>query len=212
MRFKIQTLDNDPMKIVVSLFLSFTALLTTSAAFSQDVFQTNLNKSSVQRFKSAQSLRKAGRYQESIPVFIELVKQNPDYFLAWYNLGLAYTAKNDFNNGAKALEKAIQVQLRLLEGDRIKPEFTVYNTAAWALMQLNDYDKAERYLKVSYDNLDKLPSKDSQSRVLNNYGLLKMKQSDYEGAKKLFNAALALGNPIARDNLVALERLRKMKS
>jgi len=180
-------------------------------ASAQDLFQSNIDHSMVQRFKSAQTMRRKGNAAQSIGLLKNIVAQNPDYFLAWYNLGLAYTDKGDYVNGAAALDKAIAIQLKLLGSNQIQPEFTIYNTAGWAHMQLNQYDIAEKYFKVALVNLKQLPSQDSQSRVLNNYGLLKMKQNNYADAQNYFKQAQALGNPMAKDNLGYLSRLQKLK-
>jgi tetratricopeptide (TPR) repeat protein len=180
-------------------------------ASAQDLFQSNIDHSMVQRFKSAQSLRRKGNAAQSITLLKNIVSQNPDYFLAWYNLGLAYTDKGDYVNGADALDKAIAIQLKLLGSNQIQPEFTIYNTAGWAHMQINQYDIAEKYFKVALINLKQLPSQDSQSRVLNNYGLLKMKQNNYADAQNYFKQALALGNPMAKDNMAYLARIQKLK-
>jgi|GEM_PF-769732 len=180
-------------------------------ASAQDLFQSNIDHSMVQRFKSAQSLRRKGNAAQSIGLLKTIVAQNPDYFLAWYNLGLAYTDKGDYVNGADALDKAIAIQLKLMGSNQIQPEFTIYNTAGWAHMQLNQYDLAEKYFKVALINLKQLPSQDSQSRVLNNYGLLKMKQNNFADAKNYFKQAQALGNPMAKDNMSYLVRIQKLK-
>jgi tetratricopeptide (TPR) repeat protein len=179
--------------------------------WAQDAFQPTLQRNIVTRFHSAQALRKNGQTPQSIDALKTLVAQSPDYFLAWYNLGLAYTAKNDFVNGAAALDKAIDIQLKLLATNQIKPEFTIYNTAGWAHMQLNQFDAADRYFKVALSNLKQLPTSDSQSRVLNNYGLLRLHQNNYAEAQAFFQQALALGNPMAKDNLNYLAHLQKLK-
>ena len=201
-------------KIKLSAFMLtvlFSHTVFPISAYAQDLFQANIDHDMVVRFKSAQTLRRKGSTTQSIGMLKNIVAQNPDYFLAWYNLGLAYTDKGDYVNGSAALDKAIAIQLKLLASNQIKPEFTIYNTAGWAHMQLNQYDIAEKYFKVALVNLKQLPSQDSQSRVLNNYGLLKMKQGDYSDAKKYFTQASQLGNPMAKDNIAYLEKIQKLK-
>jgi tetratricopeptide (TPR) repeat protein len=193
------------------LILLFLSLPITIPVWAQDAFQPTLQRSMVNRFQNAQAFRKSGQATQSIKALKAIVAQSPDYFLAWYNLGLAYTAVNDFVNGAAALDKAIEVQLKLLASNQIKPEFTVYNTAGWAHMQLNQLDAADRYFKVAISNLKQLPSEDSQGRVLNNCGLLRIRQNNYAEAKTFFEQSLALGNPMAKANLSYLARLQKLK-
>jgi tetratricopeptide (TPR) repeat protein len=212
MNFSFSTFTNKKLNIPATMLtIVFLNTIFLAPTFAQDLFQSNIGHSCVVRFKNAQNLRKKGHADQSIGLLKGLVAEYPDYFLAWYNLGLAYTDKGDYVKGAAALDKAIQVQLKLMSKNQIQPEFTVYNTAGWAHMQLNQYDIAEKYLKVALANLNQLPSPDSQSRVLNNYGLLKMKQNNYAAAKTYFNKAAALGNPMASDNLGYLTRLQQLK-
>ncbi len=66
--------------------------------------------------------------------------KDPNFFNAYYNLGLIYLEKNDYSEATKCFEKTIKINSDYLEG---------YIALSQALMSLKKYEEAIQALNKS---------------------------------------------------------------
>jgi tetratricopeptide (TPR) repeat protein len=121
--------------------------------------------------------------RKAIDLANELLKTKPDYYRAYYNLGLAYSELNDYENASKNFDKAFEIR----EKYKI-PDVTIFNSAGWVSMKFGDYKKAEDLFKRGIALEDK--NKESSNRSLyNNLGLLYFNTQRFDEAKKYLTVA-----------------------
>lgn len=81
------------------------------------------------------------RYEESIKLHKTLIDQNPYSYLAWYNLGHAYSCLGEYEVAAEALEYSYLINPKFEQG---------YLDAGELFMQLHEYHKAlQCYLDIN---------------------------------------------------------------
>jgi tetratricopeptide (TPR) repeat protein len=157
--------------------------------------------------EQARELRRAGKLDEAISKLNDVVRENPDDYLATYNLALAYGDKHEYNESLAAFKAATTIQKKYDIKDS-----TLYNSMGWAQLLATDYLGAEESFKTAERGFGNL-SPDSKRRLLNNIGLLYMYKKDYNKAENYFRrSADQYGSSLARDNLVTLAIVRKAKA
>jgi Tfp pilus assembly protein PilF len=160
-----------------------------------------------QKLEQARELRRTGKLDEAIGRLNEVVQENPDYYLATYNLALAYAEKNKYKEAFGAFKKAAELQRKYAIKDP-----TLYNSWGWAQLLAGDYGAAEQSFKTTENEFASL-SPQSQQRLLNNFGVLYMYMKDYNKAETYFQRSVAEYNSsLARDNLAALKNVRRAKA
>ena len=82
--------------------------------------------------------RKRGDYRRSITTLERITADYQDFYLAWFNLALAYEATGNDEAAASAYAKAAALEPRL---ERRDP--SIYNTFGWFLFQQGRYAEAE---------------------------------------------------------------------
>jgi Flp pilus assembly protein TadD len=99
------------------------------------------------KFAAGQRLRKNGEYEKAVELLNEVVKNNPSYYLGWYNLALAY------DDGLKDFEKANQAYKKATELEPHQPTRhpSLYNNYGYFLLKHKKYEDAVKYLKIAVE-------------------------------------------------------------
>ena len=161
----------------------------------------------------ARTLRYAGRFDEADRVLNAVLRQNPNDYMAQYNLGLVYEARAArlvampgpdrvalLNKSAAALEKALALRIR----GNIS-EYTIYNTLGYVYLQLGDVTNADRVLTAGIPFVDKLTAT-SRAKFQANQGYLASLKGQPKAASNYFNKAAQGGNPAAQSNAARLKK------
>ena len=116
-------------------------------------------------------------YEESIHFHQSLIDQHPYSYMAWYNLGQAYSCVGEYDQAIQALEYAFL----------IKEDFEVaYRDCADLCIQVQDYKKA---LNIYHDIIVKFGI---ESEVLVNIGECHLRLNNFKKAKKILLKAVKL--------------------
>ncbi len=164
-------------------------------------------------FEYAYALEKVGRAEDSQKRYEHLVETSPLSEGAWYNLGILYSMKGDFDNAIEAyqnaialkpdyaepyynmanaylnktqIQKALDAYLDYATYARDEVEKSVYNYIGecWTLLGNEDYAKKFFLLAIKLE-----PESDS---AWYNYGRLCADEGEYEDAKNAFERAIEL--------------------
>jgi Tfp pilus assembly protein PilF len=146
--------------------------------FGQNVpadFEDRINEAKLYRLPSSGDRQDPAK---AIEIMKDLLKIEPEYYRAHYNLGLAYSELPDYENSKKSFDKALEIR----EKYKI-PDVTIFNSAGWVSMKNGDYGRAEELFKqgVKLKDLNK-PS--SNAALFNNIGFLYFTTQRFEEAKK----------------------------
>ena len=88
-------------------------------------------------FERGRQLRKTGQIAGAIKSLTAATEKQPDFYLAWYNLALAYMATNDHGKTDAAFKKAVEYeQLQSLR------DASLYNSYGWFLYLNKRYAEA----------------------------------------------------------------------
>lgn len=178
--------------IVACSLLSCALLAGPSRA--DDPFQRGIPESQVQRLDAARRLETSA----AIESMTELLRENPDYYRAHYNLGLAYLNSGKPKDALPHLEKARS--LRETEGAEIR-DSTIYNSLGWAQFLAGDLEAAQRTFEKGKAEAGSAP-RASNAKLFNNLGTLYLEKGDLETARHYFSeAATKYGSDKARANL-----------
>lgn len=141
----------------------------------------------------AAALRRAGRIDEAIAAYTELLGREPDLPDSWYNLGW-------LQRQARQFEPALQSYRQALDRGVRDPEEVHLNRAVILSDQLARHDEAEAELRAALAlNPDYLPA-------LLNLGNLHEDRGDRAGAEAAYRRALAAspGNALALSRLAGV--------
>ena len=78
----------------------------------------------------------------SVQLLEETVRQNPDYYRAQFNLGLAYHELGNYEKSTRAFNAALKIRK-----EKNITDATLLNTAGWVSLKNGDFKRAERLLK-----------------------------------------------------------------
>ena len=190
--------------------LILTSVVFASAANAQDTkdkYQSDIPSGDVVKFSDARLKRIAGNSDQAITILADVVKRNPNFFSAQYNLGLAYLDQKQNDQGIAALEKAAALK-------RSIPSITdasIFNSLGWAYMLKGDYIKAEASLKEGELNANSL-SDESKRRLYTNTGWLYMNTGRFNEAEKYLKIVNEkYDSKFARENLKIIDEVRSQK-
>lgn len=192
-------------KIIFTLALILLQCVTIDTASAQaDRFQPEVSPENVRLLEEARAFRRQGNTESAIKRLTSLVEAQPDYYLAHYNLGLAYVQQGEYENGIGSLQRALEIKER-----KGIVEATIYNSIGWAYLKKNDYGQAEKFLQIGLEDVNQeLMSETSKRKLLNNIGLLYMYTGNVEQSRKYLSMAVKRYNSaLARANLELLSRL-----
>ncbi len=178
----------------ILLFLSGTLFAVWSYAF--DAIESAVDQ--------ARQARLSRDYDASVAQLDAVLEKQPDHFRALYNKALAHASNGEQNKALSAFERASQ-----LLPVQAKKDYTLYNSYGWFLLAIGQLEAADRQFSLAMEHFEELP-KASQSRVLNNYGILKLQLDHLADARTLFKrAADDYDNTLARRNLGLIGALEK---
>lgn len=192
----------------ISLLIIFLGaqLLVPQVVWSQeDHFQKEIPPGNVQRLEVARQLRKNGKIADAIKRLRSLIRDEPNYYRAHYNLALAYVFKKDYDEAIKSFKKALEIKQYSNITDA-----TIYNSIGWFYFLKGNYGKSEEYFKIAMkkENLDLLTI-ESKQKLFNNIGVLYMNMGELELSKKYWNKSVDEYNSSqARKNLEMLKELK----
>lgn len=170
----------------------------------RDPYQPRISPESVTQLQAARSLRRQQDYDRAIEAFEDLVRAEPDYYRAHYNLGLAYADSGEYEKAIEALEEALTIR-----NEERLPEYTIFNSIGWVHLLKGDYSAAERHFQAGLDQVERLDD-DSHLRVLNNLGLLYLYSGRYQEAQETLESAVEeFGSETASRSLELLQAVRK---
>lgn len=182
--------------------------LCASALAQVDRFQPGVAPADVAIVKQAQALRAQKKPDEAVAVLEPLVRRQPDYFSAQYELGLA------LSDTPSNIPKAVPVLEKAAELKRTRPEITdahVLNSLGWAYMYTGNKGKAESTFKEAVERKDQL-TPEVQKKLYNNLGYLYLNAGDPVRAEAYLRvAADTYGSTQAKANLDTLDALKKRK-
>ena len=197
------------------LFLSVMAQI----AHADDPIQAQYKGADALAVDQAKNWRLERKYDDSINLLLPLVKREPEYYRAMYQLALAYAERaqsaskqpKDIENADNWFRMAITEKERLSAAGKPLNEYTIYNSYGWFLMETGRFKDAEASLLKGLNELDKLPTVQSQQRVLNNLAIVYKRQGRFDEAAELSKKAIALGSVTAQKNFVEIQQMSKAK-
>ena len=123
----------------------YTARQTTLYKTLEDHAKNNLTPELYLKYLKARQLRKEEKkYPEAISLLKEIVQQSPDFYLGWYNLGLAYDAINESTGAQEAYNRAIKLESKLPVRDA-----TIYNSYGHFFYKQQKYQDALTQYRIS---------------------------------------------------------------
>lgn len=147
-------------------------------------FQTIQAQTNNDKIEEAIQLMESGNIGESIILLNEVLKEEPDSYVAGYELGYAYYLKKDYKEAIKIMKK--------LEKHK-DVNHLLYGMIGNAYDELGESKKA---LKTYDDALKKFPEK---GILYLNKGVTLMRQEDYNGALAIFEKGIE-ADPIFPSN------------
>ncbi|WP_136658950.1 tetratricopeptide repeat protein [Nitratireductor sp. XY-223] len=131
---------------VVALVLT---LALCGAAAAADKFGQNVPAHLEKKVLQARLMRlpyQKDRYdpKKSAKLLEEVVAAKPDYYRAYFNLGLTYHELGDYEKSTVAFDKALRIRREQKIDD-----FTLINTAGWVSLKNGDLIRAERLLLIA---------------------------------------------------------------
>lgn len=148
------------MRLVRYLLITAVILTTapsTTLAQSQDAFGQAFDPALASKVELARKLRLPGgksstsakeSAKKSVAILEEVVRKQPTYYRAWFNLGLALNQAGDYPGAKAAFEKAVDLRVKLSIKD-----ISLLNSAGWAAMQNGDYASAEKWLRMALGDI-----------------------------------------------------------
>lgn len=203
-------------RFIIIFFVSF---FMSHAAHADDPIQPQYKTADSQIVDNAKALRLDRKYDAAIDLLKPLIKREPEYYRAIYQLALSFGERaqsaskqpNDIQDSDTWFRQAIAQKERLSAAGKPLNEYTIYNSYGWFLMETGRFKDAEVTLLKGVNELDKLPSVQSQQRVLNNLSIVYKRQGRFAEAAELSKKALALGSVTAQKNLIEIQQMAKSK-
>lgn len=122
----------------VILFVIIGLVYTNIAGKKQDeIFKQDYMKN-----QQAMQMLQSNQTKESANVLEELILKYPDEYTLYYNLGLAYSAQNNFKKSALNFQKALNIRPALLQDQ------TFTFKMGESLYHIKEYDTAKTYLSM----------------------------------------------------------------
>lgn len=184
------------MKLYIQSLIFVLAAVYVGLCWASDAVELSVDQ--------ARQARISGDLNASVAQLDSVLEKHPDHFRALYNKALAHASNGEQDKALAAFERASQ-----LLPSQDKKDYTLYNSYGWFLLGIGQLEAADQQFKLAMEHFEELP-KASQSRVLNNYGILKLQLDQLAGAQKLFQkAADDYDNSLARRNLSLVGAIEK---
>ena len=193
---------NNKLYCPISMLILFVLLLTSNSS-AQDRFQSDIPEAASAQLQEAKLLRQKGQIKPAMEKLMAIIESYPEYYMAYYNLALAYSTAKDYQKAVGAFNKALDIR------DRKKiPEATIFNTMGVMYMYSGDNANAELMLKKAEQNVELLPEK-SKGKLFNNLGVYYFNAGKYAESEKYFRIAWTrYASKSAKDNIKILEKMK----
>lgn len=168
----------------ISYFLIATLLVVAHPTWAQDRYQSDIPQATVSAFENARSVRRTGDLAASVTQLKTVIANQPDYYLATYNLALALTDLKEFKEAETWYLKTIEIGK-----NKNITDYSLYNSFGWMYLVAGDFVKAEEYFNIALANVDKIPTLDGKRKLYNNAGLNYIYQRKYKKAEELLKIA-----------------------
>ncbi|HOO32723.1 MAG TPA: tetratricopeptide repeat protein [Thermotogota bacterium] len=100
-----------------------------------------MNETTV-RLKKANAILKRGRVKDALSLYADIIEDDPENPLVYYNMGVAFIEKDDFDLARQVFQHCLKLGL---ESDR------VYIGLGICYLKMKEYDQAFNYFeKVTY--------------------------------------------------------------
>jgi Tetratricopeptide repeat len=165
----------------------------------------------------AQTQRYAGQLDQAEATLRNVLRTDPNHYLANYNMGLVYAAR------AQRLMATERTPLLLTSASWLETaralrnnpkfniqEYTIYNTLGYVYLQLREITKAEAILNEGKRYEAQL-SETSRVKLNNNFGYLASLKGDRAAASVYFNKSARAGDPIAQQNAIRLKKTEQLR-
>jgi tetratricopeptide (TPR) repeat protein len=153
--------------------------------------------------KSPDAARDSAR--KSAVILQDIVKKRPDYYRAWFNLGLALNQTGDYAGAKAAFEQAIALRTKLSIKD-----ISLLNSAGWAAMQNGDYASAETWLLIALKDIDQ-GSASTKGSIYYNLGQLHFFTQRFDQARAYLKIARdQFGSQQAVETLRLIEQTKSL--
>ncbi|MCL2481671.1 MAG: hypothetical protein FWF38_08170 [Spirochaetaceae bacterium] len=130
-------------------------------------------------------------FKEGEIILLQALKEFPDNYLPYYNLGVLYIKSDEPN-------KALPF---LLKAEILKPnDCDIYTETAFAFSQCGEKEKAHDYYSKALGCAD---SKHSKAIIYNNIGSIFFEENNFPKAKEYYQKSLSEEEcTLARENLL----------
>jgi tetratricopeptide (TPR) repeat protein len=155
----------------------------------EDPLQKNVAPELVDRLEAAQAKRAAGDVNGAISDFRSILAENPTYYRAEHNLGLAVA--DAAGDDKIKLEQAITIleSARQLVEQQSLSDYSIYNSLGWSYQQANRRADAEKAYNEALKH-EATNTEDTNRRLYTNVGVFYLQGGDLENARKYLNIAL----------------------
>lgn len=189
---------------IFAFILMYSSLVLHCEA--SDKFQTDIDENVVAKLDQAVELRRIGKLNEAIPLLKSITEEQPIYYRAHYNLALAYTDSDHFEDALAAFKQAEELRANEKIDDP-----TLDNSIGWAYLLEGNYDEASKYFEAAIQQSDNMSSF-SKARLFNNYAQVKIYQGDLATAKLYLEKAIQNGSSIATITLQQVSTMESVQS
>ncbi|WP_447789257.1 hypothetical protein [Pseudomonas farris] len=110
----------------------------------QQIDQTSkmLSAQQYKKFSDARQARRADAPQQAIPLLKEVLAQQPDFYLGWFNLALAYSRTEEELDARQAYKRAVA-----LEPLQLARDSSIYNAYGHFLLERHEYCESTKLLE-----------------------------------------------------------------
>jgi Tfp pilus assembly protein PilF len=120
----------------------------------------------------------SGEYEKSLSILEAVINIKPNYYIAWYNKGIAFINLRLYDEARKSFDKAIEIE----------PDYNkAWNKRGIALINLRLYDEARK----SFDKAIEIIKPD-YAEALNKRGIALINLRLYDEALKSFDRAIEI--------------------
>jgi Tfp pilus assembly protein PilF len=187
------------MKTDIIILLVLACAGSLLAIEPRDAYQPLINPNLVRQVDEAKEKQVNGSdLDQAESILSDVLKRQPNYYRALYNLGLVYQSKGENEKAIETLKQAEAIRY-----EQGIPDNSILNSLGWTYMNGGDLDKAEDYLKAAYATQSE-NSPVTNERIVNNLGFLYLQKGQTVEARKYLNEAKEKYKSAAAENILKL--------